>query len=100
MEHITVDINPINRPIPNCLLHSDAVCENFTPVTLPQRFLRVRKPGEDEDEQDCPGAREKDLASALQWVKQQMVRTFYNNVAVYDLAGIDLFVITNQRSQH
>jgi hypothetical protein len=76
--HITVEINPISHPIPNCLLQNDVISENLTPVALPQRFLRASNPGEDEEDRDCPGAREKDLASALLWLKQQMVRVFYN----------------------
>ncbi|XP_061192735.1 uncharacterized protein LOC133200936 [Saccostrea echinata] len=71
-QHSVVEINPINLPIPTCLLHCD-VTEDLTPVTLPQRFVRVNREGEDNDGQKCPESREKDIASALQWVKQQMV---------------------------
>ncbi|XP_062571462.1 uncharacterized protein LOC134233501 [Saccostrea cucullata] len=72
MEHqqFSVEINPINLPIPTCLLHCD-VTEDLTPVTLPQRFTRVNR--EEESGQKCPEFRKKDITSALQWVKQQMV---------------------------
>ena len=73
--YVTTNPNPLNLPVPSCLLRCDVITEDPAPVTLPARFMRVGKDWATDESQDCPESRGRDIASALRWVKQQMVRT-------------------------
>lgn len=70
---ISVDLNPISLPIPGCLLRCDVINEDPTPVTLPPKFLRVSRDWTEEEPQDSTESRGRDILSALEWVRQQMV---------------------------
>lgn len=70
---ISVDLNPISLPIPGCLLRCDVINEDPTPVTLPPKFLKVSRDWTDEEPQDSTESRGRDILSALEWVRQQMV---------------------------
>lgn len=70
---ISVDLNPISIPIPSCLLRCDVINEDQAPVILPPKFLRLGRDWSDEEPKDNPESRGRDIFSALEWVRQQMV---------------------------